>query len=154
MRRTRLPRDARGHRSRCAAPTCRDRRAAPRVVPHPRVAATTVPDPRPATVPEAQSEPPTTAQPTAAEGPAPEGATTKDRKPKVIDHASAHPSVKAAGLDIAMETEWQQYSDFNAVVACPPDQLASCDDRVIGRSRLSGSSQTNMNTESPSRNPQ
>ena len=41
----------------------------------------------------------------------------------MIDYASAHPSMKA-GLDIAMETEWQKYSDFNAVVVCPPDQLA------------------------------
>ena len=93
-------------------------RVAAAAVPHPRVAATAVLDPRPATVPEAQSEPSTTAEPTT-----PGGATTKDRKPKVIEYASAHPSVKA-GLDIAMETEWQKYSDFNAVVVCPPDQRA------------------------------
>ena len=99
-------------------------------VPRPRVAAAAVPHPRAAT-----------AQPPCRKRSRSEGATTKDRKPKLIDSASAHPSVKA-GLDIAMETEWQKHSDFSTVVACPPDHWPSCDDKVIGRSRLSRSSWT------------
>ena len=89
-------------------------------VSHPHAAAAV---PRPCVAaPQAPKEAPTTAEPTAEKDPAPEGAITKNRQPKVIDYASAHPSLKA-GLDKAMETEWQKYSDFNAVVVCSPDQL-------------------------------